>query len=315
LIAEYVNRNFNFLIGLGITPPDLTTVAEIGKAHRKVNLDALSGLEQRLGAVMRVIDELDVGPNRAPAHVLENISDEMDNVSRWHWFKHNVTLDWDLGHNVESVTTSRTRSIQFSIAVRPTSRDTIPYWLTQVYRPIKKALVDEAAAKIIADHYKVHIDVRRSPDLSRESGLKGWWADLEQQTLSQGRKVILIVDDEVSKYDDVFYPLMERYRVVKAPDARAALTYLTAMHISVAVLDLQMGSQGLWNEGETSDFKLTGLNLAREIREKFPEVRVGILTGTRHRIPELEDLKLDFFLRKPIMPLELCETIEREAER
>jgi ActR/RegA family two-component response regulator len=121
---------------------------------------------------------------------------------------------------------------------------------------------------------------------------------LEQRALSQGRKVVLIVDDEVTKYDDVFYPLMEKFHVVKAPNPRAAITCLDAMPITVAVLDLQMGSGGLWTASETADYKLTGLTLARTINERFPAVKVGILTGTRHPIPDLKDLNIAFFHKK-----------------
>lgn len=314
LISEYMSRDLNFLIGLGITPPDLTTITAIGMAHRRINLDSLVGIEQRLGALMRVIDELDVGPNRAPARLLENIADEIDNISVWHWYKHNITLDWDLGHNVNSVEHNRAKSIQFDIAVRPPTRDSIPYWLTQVHRPIRKALIDEGAERIIHAHYGVLITAQRSDDLSRASGLKGMWIDLEHRALSHDRKVILIVDDEVAKYDDSFYPLMENFHVVRAPNPKAAIAALEAMPVALAVVDLQMGAGGLWSEIETADFKLTGIQLARTINERFPSVQVGILTGTRHKIPALDDLKLAFFLKKPIMPDELCKRVTEDIE-
>jgi len=169
--------------------------------------------------------------------------------------------------------------------------------------------VDEGASLIIERSYGVSIRSERSDDLSRASGLTGVWIDLESRALSQGRKVILVVDDEVSKYEDVFYPLMDKYHVLKAPNPKSALIQLRAMTVAAVVVDLQMGSGNLWTEGETCDFKLTGIKMVETINKDYPSIKVGILTGTRHPLPDFDGLKLAFFARKPIMPEELCEMI------
>lgn len=314
LIAEYFSRDLNFLISLGITPPDLSIIGEIGKAHRRVNLDSLHGLEQKLGALMRAIDELDVGPSRAPMGVLENIADELDNLSCWHWFKHNITLDWDLGHNVTAFEQNRQKNIRFDLVVRPPTASSVPYWLTQVHRSLRKALVDEGASLIIERSFGVLLKVHRDSDQSRSSALGERWERLERRALSHGRNVVLVVDDEVNKYDDLFYPVMEKYHVVRAPNAKAAIAALEATNISLAILDLQMGSGGIWTESETKDFKLTGLELAKVINERFPSVKVGILTGTRHPLPDISHLKLSFFLKKPIMAEELMSNLTAQME-
>jgi hypothetical protein len=146
LVDEYFRRNVDFLIPLGVSPNQLAQVVDISRCHRKLVLEQQVGIIRFLGAMLRVIDELDVGSNRAPADVLLNLIDDMDATSCWHWFKHNITEPWLLDHTVFYLTENRRQRIQFRLAVRPTKQASVTYWLHQVLRTIRDGRVEEKSA-------------------------------------------------------------------------------------------------------------------------------------------------------------------------
>ena len=102
---------------------------------------------------------------------------------------------------------------------------------------------------------------------------------------------------------------MDAYHVITAPNAKDALTKLNATNVDLAIVDMQIGAGGIWKEHETQDFKATGLNICELLRERFPSLKIGVLTGTKHQLPPVETLKVDFFLRKPIDPDKLLEVV------
>ncbi len=62
-IEHYLSENLNFLLGLGISPADLGLIKDISRCHRRLILQDQTGAVKRLGALIRVIDELDIGAN------------------------------------------------------------------------------------------------------------------------------------------------------------------------------------------------------------------------------------------------------------
>lgn len=267
------------------------------------------GHVKRLGALLRLIDELDVGPNRAPTAVFLNLQHEMDPISCWHWFKHNITEDWHPVHNVNSTVANGKKKIEFSFLVHPTRADSVKYWLTQAARPLIKALDDEHVAKIMLEEFGVHVTVQRSANNSTVNSLGEAWADLENRALTHGRATILAIDDEIKKIDDLFFALMEDYHIQTAPNLVAGFQYLSAAPVALVIMDLQISGSGKWTANETEDFKKTGFCAIKEIREKWPHVKVGVLTGTKHDITTEEAESVDFFFRKPIDPLDLRDRI------
>ena len=139
-------------------------------------------------------------------------------------------------------------------------------------------------------------------ELSKANPLGSEWEKIEKKALSHGRKVILLIDDEVRKMKDLLVPLMNDFHIIFAPHARDALTKVAATKIDLAIVDMQIGSGGLWNAEETENFKATGKKLCEEIRKISPETKVGILTGTRYNLDSCENLPLKFLIRKPVDP-------------
>lgn len=310
LLDTYLEKDLEFLLGLGVSPTQIALVRDVSRCHRKVALQEQTGLVKYLGALLRVIDELDIGGARAPADVFINISDEMDSTSCWHWFKHNITESWSVGHTVNFINENGHRRIVFTAIVRPTRTRSIEYWLKQIRRPISKALSDDGAQQIIQDQFGVTIEIFTSAARSQVNKLGPVWEKLEERALSSNRKVILVIDDEKRKLEDLFLPLMDDYHVIFASDAKDAFTKLQAGVVHLAIIDMQVGSGGLWDDEETKDFKLTGLKLYCEIQNRYSQTRVGFLTGTCHPLPDFDRSKLAFFLRKPIDPSELTKEIQ-----
>lgn len=164
LIGMYIEDNFAFLAALGIVPGDCALIREIGRSHRKIDLLSTKGFVRSIGALMRVVDELDVPASRAPQAILRSHFQEMDATSCWHWFKHIITEDWRVGHTIEVQPRANPR-ITFKIAVHPSKDTSIPYWLTQVWRPIDRVLSDEHAARIVTENWGLQLEVVRAREL------------------------------------------------------------------------------------------------------------------------------------------------------
>jgi len=309
LIDAYYQDHMNFLTSLGITPIVLAQVKAISRCHRKVDLQEQHGLVKYLGAMLRVIDELDLGANRAPAQVFLNLADEMDSTSCWHWFKHNIVEPWHIGHTVFFHRENDRRSIKFVLAVRPTREGSISYWLHQIRRPLNRALQDDGCQAILFDHSRISVEVTISQEMSSVNRLDRRWQSLEEIALSASRKVIMVIDDEFRKLEDLFLPLMHSYHVVQAPNARDAFSKMAAGFVDLAIVDIQIGSGAMWSDTETEDYKLTGIKICEAINRKHPKTKVAILTGTRHALPDLSKLDLAFVARKPISSDKLLEKV------
>jgi len=302
LVDKYIENNFNFMVGLGLSATDLTHVAAIAKCHRKVVLLKQYGFIKYLGALLRVIDELDISSERAPLAVLQNQYVEMDATSLWHWVKHSIVESWKLGHNVTYKTTNGRQAIDFVIIAHPSSASSAQFWLIQTRRPIVKALLDDGCAAIIQEHSGVLIEAHTSLERSTPAALGEGWKAIEEKALTGGRKVILLVDDEVRKMEDLMLPITYFAHVLYGYSALDAFTKLAAGRVDLVIVDIQIPGVGVWSAEETGDYKTTGINIIKKIKAEYPNVKIGVLTGTRHETTELDSLGLKFLLRKPCDP-------------
>ncbi|MBA4388157.1 MAG: hypothetical protein C0404_09260 [Verrucomicrobia bacterium] len=311
LVSQYINAHFDFLAECGLTSPECTLVSNIAAGHRVIDLSREPGLQKTLGALLRILDELDVGPTRAPATVLRDHYQEMDRTSCWHWFKHNITADWIKGHTV-AIELGGIPKITFSISVHPPTNSSIDYWLHQIRRPIAKVLLDENCNRIIQDQWGIDIVVEQSKQLSCPGQSDELWRSIEGRALAGQRKAILVIDDEVRKMEDLFIPLQRDFHIIFAPTLHDALLKLEAASVDLAIVDMQMGSSGILTPEQTDGYKKTGSIIADMIRRKYPQTQIGILTGSKHKISDVEQRPdLAFFMKKPVDP----GTFEKEVRR
>jgi len=311
LIINYVNDHFDFLTALGLSPNQCSLVSDIAKGHRKENLSELAGYSKPLGALLRLIDELDISPERAPTPILLDHFEEMDSTSCWHWFKHNISEEWMLDHNV-TFKTGPYPKINFTIAVHPPTENSIQYWLHQVSRPLKKTLIDEKCRKIIREQWGIDVNIQQSFEASSQGVHSDKWLSIERKALSDKRKSIIVIDDEVRKMEDLFLPLMRDYHITFSPTLKDAFQKLKAISFNLAIVDLQMGASSIYSQEETGNYKMTGLKISQTILEKYPETKIGILTGSRYDLTEVKKFNEKvFLLKKPVDP----EIFENEVHR
>lgn len=305
LVALYYQQDFNFLTSLQISPQTVGLVREVSRMHRQIPLSARSGKIKTLGALLRVIDELDLSAARAPYTVLEAIYPDIDATSCWHWYKHNIVEGWSVSQNVFFNDLNSRKSIVFKLQVHPCSVKSIPYWLNQVRRPIHKALDDDGAASIVLESFGVKISVETDSESSYPSDFGPHWRNIEDRALSSGLPVVVVIDDEHRKIEDLFLPLMDRYYVMMAYNAKDAFTKLEAKQAALAIVDMQVPSGGRYTSNETEDYKCTGKLICRDLRSQFPQTKVLILTATKHPLPDFDTYAPDKILAKPIHPDEL----------
>lgn len=106
---------------------------------------------------------------------------------------------------------------------------------------------------------------------------------------------ILIVDDEANQRKSLAIGLrLEGYQVLEAADGEAALEVLAAHPVDLAIVDLMMPG-------------INGLDLARRMRFRHPEVRV-VLTSAYHlseRQLQRAEIRVVGFVPKPYAMEEL----------
>ncbi|WP_320175661.1 response regulator [Maridesulfovibrio sp.] len=310
LVGDYLADKVVFLSSLNISSASISLIVDICKNHRVVDLSQEQGFARRIGALLRLIDELDVGPGRAPIAVLENFYEEMGVIACWHWYKHVITQEWLVRDNVAYHTENGKNKILFKLIVRPNSSTSVEYWLRQSMRSINKVLIDEHVQRIIDSEWGVFIDVMPDHFRSKAMSLGDKWERIENIALSSGKKTIMLIDDEERKMHDMFLPLMDKYHIIYSPNAKDAAVKMNAVAIDLAIVDMQIGSGGLWALEETLNCKTTGVKVCEYIKENHPKTQIGILTGTRHKVEGLDKESLVFFLKKPVDP----EVLERRIE-
>lgn len=115
---------------------------------------------------------------------------------------------------------------------------------------------------------------------------------------------ILLVDDDATMLDLLYRGLsvdQELYEVVCAKNAQEAIEFLERIHFPMVVADIQMRT-------------LSGLDLLAKIRERWPHVKVILMTGTTSRQLR-EEIRRTGCLRlfeKPIRMAELRALIASE---
>lgn len=310
LSATHINKRIDYFTSIGLTPNDIFFIKEISKMHRVVKIDEYKGKVRCLGALLRIADELDIYANRAPISTLRNEFTTMDTNSCWHWFKHNITIEWEVNENVFYIQDGNGKRIVFKLGVRPPKDSSIKYWLRHTSRPILKALQDENAARVIDECWNVKIEMSRSVELSAPHDMGEDWERIESYALTSHRKSIIVIDDEVRKFQDVFLPLTEYYHVVYAPTVEDAIEKIKATQYDLAIVDMQIGANNVWSPEETADYKKTGFLLCSEINRISPNTKIGIFTGSRHSTDaELEASSANFVIRKPIDTNDLLEVV------
>jgi DNA-binding NtrC family response regulator len=116
---------------------------------------------------------------------------------------------------------------------------------------------------------------------------------------------ILIVDDERIVLDSCKRVLeADGYSVTLATSAEKALEAMSTDAFSLILMDIKMPGRD-------------GMSLMREVKEKWPEVPVIIMSGyvTNETVTQVSKTDAASFIAKPFTPDELAEAIRKVLEK
>ncbi|NQT15455.1 MAG: hypothetical protein HQ582_22045, partial [Planctomycetes bacterium] len=146
-----------------VEPYKLEDACTVARYHRFHPLDGAPDHLKDLCALMRLIDELDIGPRRAPRAAYGALRDRMDANSRFHWLKHICTrpIERDATFTVE--TCNDRRSLRIWIAVKATE-GTWEVLQEAICSKIGQCLDDEGANDVIRTRLGVEFHVERASE-------------------------------------------------------------------------------------------------------------------------------------------------------
>ena len=114
-------------------------------------------------------------------------------------------------------------------------------------------------------------------------------------------RVVLVADDDASLRLLCRVNLeYEGYRVLEASSAAEVEHVIDGEEVTLVLLDVHLGQDD-------------GVAVARELREKRPEVRIAFFTGSASELPDEARRLVDGTLPKPFILEELSATVRRLA--
>ena len=114
---------------------------------------------------------------------------------------------------------------------------------------------------------------------------------------------ILLINDQVHLRDFIKYILMDKYRVVSAGGFEEAFNYMADCPVHLVLLDAIVA-------------RLDGIAVLREIKKRYPETEVIVLTAyaSIETIREAFKLGAFGFLMKPFDVDKFIETVDEALE-
>jgi DNA-binding NtrC family response regulator len=115
---------------------------------------------------------------------------------------------------------------------------------------------------------------------------------------------ILVVDDESIVLESCKRVLGDRFEVIPAGSANAALEVIRRERIGLILLDMKMPGQD-------------GMSVLREIKERWPNIPVIVMSGyaTTEMVEQVSRTDAARFIAKPFVPDELLEAVAQVIEK
>lgn len=158
----------DFLNGLGLLPMEIKDAIEVARHHRYHPLLKAREDLQVLCALMRLIDELDIGPKRAPLATYLALRSRMEPISKLHWLKHLCTRPLEgpeiMRHGAKTLVT-------FRVSIEATEGTWRPLQGLVVGK-IERCLDQEKIHRVLRERFQV--EFRVLPDTGPSSGTNGY---------------------------------------------------------------------------------------------------------------------------------------------
>lgn len=179
---------------------------------------------------------------------------------------------------------------------RPLNRELL---IESINNHIASAMEAEALLPEVEEEDWIEIDVAAEMEIEEDDG-KEVVKEAERLAEIQGRKTILVVDDDVRMLNSIKLYLQDLYDVVTVPGGKLALKFLAKKSADLVLLDYMMP-------------EYDGPAVLQQIRENspVPDIPVVFLTGVAEKELVMEGLKLRprGYLLKPVTRRVLLEKI------
>ena len=157
-IEEKISQWYDLLRSCGLDYIDISDLCLICRGHRKVNLFEYRSRIRKLSAVLRLVDELDIGENRAPAEFLKEHILKMDLRSRWHWIKHYFVAQWR-EENIECQKIGDRPKLVFKVQNSLPARYPQHIFLKEINKPINRVIQEEGVGNIFKNDWGFEVEV------------------------------------------------------------------------------------------------------------------------------------------------------------
>jgi tetratricopeptide (TPR) repeat protein len=159
-------ERISFLMSLipGATPPLLEDVATIARHHRLHPLQQAPWHVRDLCALMRILDELDIGPRRAPFATYETLRPRMEPDAKLHWLKHICSRAIEPYSTFWTEERNHLRIFRVSVVVKATESTWEPLQ-NLVIEKLEACLEGEGVNQVLRDMLQVELKVAPSLDL------------------------------------------------------------------------------------------------------------------------------------------------------
>jgi Flp pilus assembly protein TadD len=166
-------ERISFLMSLipGATPGLLEDVATIAKHHRLHPLDQAPGHVRDLCALMRILDELDIGPRRAPFVTYEALRPRMKSDAKLHWLKHLCSRAVESYPTFSIEDKNHLRIFRISVVVGATESSWEPLQ-NAVIGKLEACLEGELVNQVLREMLQVEFKI--APSLDLPSGPTLW---------------------------------------------------------------------------------------------------------------------------------------------
>jgi hypothetical protein len=157
-----------FLTGL-VAAQEIGDAVTIARHHRLHDLSKARRDLRPLCALMRLVDELDIGWKRAPLPVYQALRTRMGPIEKFHWLKHLCTrpIERDITFLVE--TRGDHRTLKVFVGVEATEGTWQPLQ-AEILRKVQKCLVQEGVNSVLREFLQAEIEVEPgSEEISKAS--------------------------------------------------------------------------------------------------------------------------------------------------
>ena len=123
-----------------------------------------------LCALMRLLDELDIGPARAPSSAYSSLQGRMDEISKFHWLKHMCTSKIEKGTTFFLKTNNNRITLEIWVAVMATE-NTWQILQRETVSKLENCLLEEGVKDIIRDEFEVTVEIKAMPETPNLCGI------------------------------------------------------------------------------------------------------------------------------------------------